>query len=289
MIVVMGGTGHVGSAVAEALLDRGERVTIVTRRPGGGAALRARGAQVAQVDVDDADALREVFRRGRRAFVLNPPADTRLDTDAVERRTVGRILAALEGSGLEKVVAASTGGARPGERIGDLGVLWTLEQGLQRLAVPAAIDRAGYYMSNWDALAGEVRRTGELHTIFPAEFALPMVAPRDVARVAAARLASPISDVGVREVEGPRRYSCADVAQAFGEALGRPVQVVVTPRAGWIAAYRRLGFSEAAADAYARMTAATVDGGIDAHDDAIRGPTTLESYIRRLVERTPVT
>jgi hypothetical protein len=58
---------------------------------------------------------------------------------------------ALEGSGLEKVVAESTGGAQPRDRIGDLNVLWELEEGLSRQTIPAAINRAAYYMTNWDA------------------------------------------------------------------------------------------------------------------------------------------
>jgi uncharacterized protein YbjT (DUF2867 family) len=83
--------------------------------------------------------------------LLNPPADTTKDTDVIERRTVANILMALEGSGLEKVVAESTGGAQPRDRIGDLNVLWELEEGLSRQTIPAAINRAAYYMTNWDA------------------------------------------------------------------------------------------------------------------------------------------
>ena len=50
---------------------------------------------------------------------MNPLADPAGDTDAAEPRTVDTILDALEGSGLEKVVAVSTYGAQPGERIGN--------------------------------------------------------------------------------------------------------------------------------------------------------------------------
>jgi uncharacterized protein YbjT (DUF2867 family) len=90
--------------------------------------------------------------------LLNPPADTSADTDAVERWTVACILAALGDSGLEKVVAESTGGAQPGERIGDLSVLWELEQGLGHLPISAAINRAAYYMSNWDVQFDAIRK-----------------------------------------------------------------------------------------------------------------------------------
>ena len=284
MYVIMGGTGHVGSGTAAALLGRGKQVLIITRDAGRAGAWRDKGAILAEADVEDVQSLRAAFRRGRRALLLNPPADISSDTDTVERRTLANILAALEGSGLEKVVAESTGGAQPGERIGDLNVLWELEEGLRRQAIPAAINRAAYYMSNWDAQLGAAR-SGKISTMYAAGLQIPMAAPRDLGEAAARRLMSSLDDVGVRYVEGPRRYCSADVAKAFSAALGRPVDLVVTPRDGWRAAFRKLGFSEAAADSYARMTEASVDSGFDMPDDALRGATTLDTYIRDLVAR----
>jgi uncharacterized protein YbjT (DUF2867 family) len=43
MYVIMGGTGHVGSAVAKTLLGRGEPVTIVTRDADRASVWRANG------------------------------------------------------------------------------------------------------------------------------------------------------------------------------------------------------------------------------------------------------
>lgn len=285
MYIILGGTGHVGSAVADTLLARGEAVTIVTRDANHARAWRAQGAEIVQASVEDVTSMQAAFRRGRRAFLLNPPADTSKDTDAIERRTVANILAALQGSGLEKVVAASTGGAQPGERLGDLNVLWELEEGLRKQSIPAAINRGAYYMSNWDGLLEVVRDSGKLPTMFAADLVIPMVAPRDVGAFAAERLVSPPGDVGVRYVEGPRRYTPAEVARAFSKALGRPVTVDVTPRDKWKKSFLDLGFSEMAADSYTRMTAASVDAGFDMPDDAWRGPTTLERYIADLARR----
>lgn len=282
MYVIMGGTGHVGSATAEALLDRREAVTIVTRDAGPASTWLEKGAEIAEADVEDIASLGAVFRRGRRAFLLNPPADTKKDTDALEKHTVANILAAIEGSGLEKIVAESTGGAQPGDRLGDLNTLWELEEGLRRQSIPAAINRAGYYMSNWDGQLESIRETGKLQTMFEADLKIPMVAPRDLGAAAAERLRSSLDDVGVRYVEGPERYSSADVAEALAKKLGRPVEVVVTPRDKWLEAFQHLGFSDAAAESYARMTAAAVDGGFDMQDDALRGSTTLDTYIRDL-------
>ncbi|KMJ88785.1 NmrA family transcriptional regulator [Achromobacter xylosoxidans] len=283
MYIIMGGTGHVGAATARALLALGAEVTIVTRSAARAAHWRARGADIVQANVEDVASLRAAFRRGRRAFLLNPPADTTTDTDVVERHTVANILAALEGSGLEKVVAESTGGARPGSRIGDLNVLWELEEGLRAQALPAAVNRAAYYMSNWDGFLETVRNTGVLPSLFPADLAIPMVAPKDLGEVAAARLMTSLDDRGVRYVEGPRWYTPSDVARAFAETLGRPVEVRVVPRAAWRQTFVSQGFSEAAAESYARMTEVSVDSGFDLSDTPLRGSTTLEAYIRDLV------
>jgi hypothetical protein len=44
---------------------------------------------------------------------------------------------------LEKVVAESTGGAQPGDRIGDLNVLWELEKGLASTIDPGGHEPRG--------------------------------------------------------------------------------------------------------------------------------------------------
>jgi uncharacterized protein YbjT (DUF2867 family) len=284
MYVIMGGTGHVGSALAETLLERGEAVTIVTRDADRAGHAKALGAEIAVADVNDIGSLRAAFRLGRRAFLLNPPADITTDTDAVERATVANILRALDGSGLEKVVAESTAAAQPGERIGDSNTLWELEEGLRAQSIPAAINRAAYYMSNWDPQLEGIRKTGKIQTNFPAEFEIPMVAPHDLGVIAADRLMSCIEDVGVRVVEGPERYSSADVAKAFADALGREVEVVVTPRHEWVATYLKLGFSPLAAESYSRMTGLALDKGFH-FDDPIRCQTTLKQHVQELVER----
>jgi uncharacterized protein YbjT (DUF2867 family) len=282
MHIILGGTGHVGSAATAALLRQGEPVTVVTRDEAKAAPLAAQGAEVAVADVLDVEALRGVFRRGRRAFLLNPPADPSTDTDAEERRTVEAIVAALDGSGLEKVVAESAYGAHAGERAGDLTILHGLEEKLHRQAIPASIIRAAYYMSNWDASLETARREGIVNTLFPADFELPMVAPRDLGEAAARLLTEPPEKNGLHHVEGPSRYTARDVAAAFGGALGKEVRVVSVPREHWAETFESMGFSPKAAQSYARMTEVTVDGTYDPPTRPERGKVTLERYVAEL-------
>ena len=285
MHIVLGGTGHVGSAAAKRLIEMGEPVTVVSRDDSQRHHWEQRGAKLAVADVFDPAALRDVFRKGKRAFLLNPPADTSTDTDAHERHSVAAILEALDGSGLEQVVAESTMGAQPGERIGDLSVLYGFEQGLRSQPIPASVIRAAYYMSNWDASLPMVIKEGRLESMLPADLVIPMVAPEDLGRAAAWLLTGQRGESGIHYVEGPERYSTNDVAAAFSAAIGKPVAVEVIPRDRWEAKYRELGFSEAAAASYARMTAVSVDGGFERPTASERGTIRLQDYIEGLVRR----
>ena len=278
MHIVLGGTGHVGGAVARSLLTRGEDVLIVSHDETKTAAAEASGFRTAVVDILDVEGLRRVFQRGRRAFLLNPPAAPSTDTDEVETRTANAIIAALEGSGLEKVVAQSTYGVRPGEGCGDLTVLYAFEQALAAQPIPAVIMRAAYLMTNFEPQLETMRKTGVLASFFPADFSLPMVAPRDLGVHAADMLIDPSTTFGLSHVEGPKRYTFDQVAAAFADAWGRPVTVAETRRDKWVRSYRSLGFSNAAAASYACMTAATLDGEFPDVEEVRRGRTSLSDF-----------
>lgn len=148
MHIILGGNGHVGSAVAQTLLSQGERVIIVSRSSASIPKWQKRGAMVEVVDAHNTVELRRVFTLGKRLFLLNPPAEPATDTDVEERKSLASILEAITDSGLEKIVAESTYGAQPGSQIGDLGVLYEMEQQLAAQCIPFSIIRAAYYMSN---------------------------------------------------------------------------------------------------------------------------------------------
>ncbi|MEI2383838.1 NAD(P)H-binding protein [Breoghania sp. JC706] len=280
MHIILGGTGQVGAAAARYLLARAEPVTIVTRDASHGESLRAVGAEIAVADIRDARSLHDVLARGRRALLLNPPANPAGDIDVEESAGVAAILQALEGAPLEKVVVVSTYGARPGSHCGDLTVLHALEQGALAQPIPAAINRGAYYMSNWLLSARQARETGRLVSFLPADMPLAMVSPDDLGEAAARRLLEPADDIAPWHVEGPRCYTPRDVADVLSGLWGRQIQVEEVPPGEWEACYRQAGFSAASAQSFAGMTGVVADGGIETPADPVRGPTGLESYLR---------
>jgi uncharacterized protein YbjT (DUF2867 family) len=284
MHIILGGTGNVGSAVVQALLKRREPVLVVTHDPAKARRLRQDGANVAVADVHDVETLHGIFRQGRRLFLLNPPAAPSSDMAAEERRSLAGILKAIGGSGLEKIVAESAYGAKPGEQIGDLGVLYEMEEALTAQSIPTTIIRGAYYMSNWRASLQAAREQGVIQTLYPEDFKLPMVAPSDIGEIAAHLMTEPIEQTGLHFVEGPDRYSSQDVAVAFAAVLGRPVSVESVPRDQWLATLKGMGFSNEAAESFANMTAATLDETFPALDSVERGVTSLHEYLSQLVQ-----
>lgn len=284
MYIILGGTGNVGSSVAETLLEKGEDVTVVTHDSKKVSEWEQKGAKAAVVDVLDTDKLREVFRTGKRAFLLNPPGDIAKDNVTEEKRTVASILKALEDSGIEKVVAESVYGAQPGDGIGDLGVLFELEQGLRKLNIPADIARASYYMSNWAMSLESAKKEGVVHTLYPPDFKLPMVSPEDIGKINARFLMEDSSGVRIHYVEGPEEYSSADVAEAFSKALGKPVKAVQTPPENWFETLKETGFSDIAANSMVKMTQLTLEAA-ERPESPVRGTTTLDEYIENTVKK----
>lgn len=282
--IILGATGHIGSVVAESLLSGGHDVIAVVRDDAKAESLKDAGAKIAVVDVADTERLRATLQRGRRAFLLNPPAPVTGDTDVEENGTAQSIAEALLGSGLEKVLVESTYGAQRGEAIGDLSVLWNFERAVAQAMIPTAVNRGAYYFTNLDMLLDEAR-DGTISTMFPAHLAIPMVAPADLGLVAAKRLANPVEDIGLRYVEGAEHYSFDDVAAAFADALGHAVTVKTIERADWEASFRQAGFSESAARAYTRMTEASLEG-FEMPEDPLRGATSLGQHISNLVNAT---
>lgn len=284
MYVILGASGHIGSVVIDALRASGEKLIAVAHSADKAAAIARDGIEPVVADVTDTGQLRSILQKGRRAFLLNPPADIKGDTNAGELKTASSIAAALEGSGLEKLVLVSTYGALDGAGIGDLSVLYEFERLVKATGIPVAINRGAYYFTNLDMLLQPAKETGRLLTPFPEDMKIPMVSPRDLGEAAAARLRSPSEDIGIDHVEGPERYSFADVAKAFSSRLGRPVTAETIPRERFEEYYLGLGFSWAAARCYAKMAEVTIDTGFEMPTRRHWGRTTLDQHLEALQE-----
>ena len=216
---------------------------------------------------------------------MNPPADPMTNTTVQERKTITSLLEALKYSGAEKLVVESTLGAQPGENIGDLSVLYELEQGVAKLSYPYSIIRPAYYMSNWAMSLPSVKENGELMSFYPADMKMPMVAPRDIGELAAS-LMTEKNTPKLNSIQGPQLYSANDVAAAFSKTLGKNINIKVIPKDQWKTTFVSMGFSKEGAESYANMTEIslkTFENPTDA-SGFIKGKIELQDYIDGLVK-----
>ena len=233
MYAVMGMTGQVGSAVAEALLGKGKQIRAIVRNPDKAAAWRARGAEMAVADFNDAAALTRAFQDVEGVFVLNPPHFAPAADFPETRAFAAAVREALWAAAPPKAVYLSSIGAQHASGLGLITSLHILEEEFRQLPIPSAFLRAGWFMENslWDVPAA---RDGKLFSFLqPLEKTFAMVATADIGRAAAETLLQSWTGQRFLEVGGPKRYSPNEVAAAFARVLQHPVDAASVPRETW--------------------------------------------------------
>jgi NAD(P)H dehydrogenase (quinone) len=284
MYAVIGITGKVGGAVANALLEAGLSVRAVVRDEGKGKPWAAKGCAVAIASVGHADALTKAFSGTDGVFLMTPPDFDPEPGFPETRANAVAIKAAIEAAGPAKVVFLSTVGAQVSEP-NLLNNSTMTEQMLRTVSVPVALLRAGWFMEN-AASDVEAARSGIIPSFLqPLDHAIPMVATIDIGRTAAQLLRDTWSGVRLVELEGPRRYSARDIGTAFAAALGGDVRMDPVPRDAWEALFRSQGMKHPMPRM--RMVDGFNEGWIDFEGggEHRKGATTLDAVIAGLVNR----
>lgn len=199
-IVVIGGTGRVGSELCASLLAQGHGVRALGRRTG--------------FDLEQPDTWRAAFAGARRAFYLTPPAHP--DPAGLARA----VFSALRDAGIEHVVNLTGFGV---ERAA-ASPLRQLELTLERSGLSFTHLRPNYFMQNFcegPAWADLVERS-EI-AIAAADARISHVDVRDVAAVAAAVLTRDEWQGQALNLTGPESLDYGEFAQALTRALGRPI------------------------------------------------------------------
>ncbi|RYG63293.1 NAD-dependent epimerase/dehydratase family protein [bacterium] len=287
MHIVLGVTGHVGSVVAAQLLEKGEEVAVVVRDEKKGDDWAQRGAKVVVADVEDEESLRRAFSSGDRLFMMLPPGDVGKDALREEYKILDNYHAALPDSGVKKIVGLSSYGAQISSGTGNLLASHRMEHLFADLPLKKSFVRPAYYFSNWDASLETAQKEGVVHTFFPPDLAIPMVAPQDIGELIARVMVEPLDTEAIYQVEGPEHYSSLDVAEAFSAALGKKVEAVETKPSGWRQAMLGIGFSQATADAFIAMTMSVVESGAGADQSfpVEKGDISLQQYVEELARQ----
>lgn len=284
MFVVAGVTGHVGSVVAEQLLAKGQKVKVIVRDPQKGAAWSKKGAEVAIGELQDEAFLTGALKGATGFFTLLPPNFGAADFYGFQRQTGAAIAGAVKASGVGHVVLLSSVGADLAEGNGPIKGLHHLENALRAAGAKLTAIRAGYFQENVGGAVGPAKAMGMYFNFFPsADYPSPMIATKDIGTLAAESLLSPPAKSEIVDLHGPA-YSQRQIAEKLGAALGKTLQIVDIPEAGWIDAMVQGGFPKHVAEVFAEMYKGFSTGAIQPKGDRlVQGKTTLDEVIKTLV------
>ncbi len=227
-IVINTPNSTIGRRLAHTLLDRGEKLVLLTRSPDKTRDLAARGARLVEGTTDDPVALARAFEGAESVFWLTPPV-ARPDHFAWVKSTTDAAVAAAKRAGVKRAAVLSSVGAQFGAGNGPVGALLGVEEGWKTVTGDVAILRPSFFMENLLHSVHTIARDGAIYMPLPGDVPVPMVATQDIAQ----RAAEVLSDrrwtghvyLGVH---GPRDVTNAEAAQVAGELLGKPVRYVQT-------------------------------------------------------------
>lgn len=278
--VVAGVSGNTGSVVAEALLAKRESVRVLLRDAASAEEWAARGAEVAIADLEESSAVARALRGASGAYLLIPPSFTAPSLRAFQVRVARALAAAAMESRIEHVVFLSGFAAHRGDGSGPLAGLHDAERLLG--AVPGlrlSSIRAGYFFENVIPVLGVVKDAGVLPSFFPADLSVPMVATRDIGRLAADLLLDPTSR-GVVELGSGLKY--AEVARVLGGILGKAVQVDEIPVDALAPTIANLGFNADLTSAYLELVTGIRSGalGFEGGHRRVEAQTSIDAVLR---------
>lgn len=223
-VLITGATGSVSSALLQALqVPRQLKLRAMVRDPNKAGALRARGLEVVNGDLDEPESLPRAFEGVQDLWLLNAVGPRQPENSM-------NALWAARQAGVERVVRLSAIGAAHDapSRNGRLHALSDAE--LMSSGLKWTILRPHFFTQNLLMTAPTVATQGAFYWDMGTG-RLAMVDARDIGEVAAKILTSaPDAHHGkIYTPTGPAAISLAEAAAQLSEGLGKPVRYVPVP------------------------------------------------------------
>ena len=227
--LVLGGTGTVGGAVVQGLLEAGQEVRVPTRSQEKAASLPD-GAVGVVGDLREPGDYGKIFRDFDRMFLLNAVSLTELHEGLAALNEARR-------AGAERIVYLSVHDAEKGRHIPHFSSKLAVEDALRDGGVPSTILRPNNFFQN-DLWSREALTD---HGIYPqpiGDRGLSRVDVGDIADAAVRALTRPDPATGTYALVGPDVLTGGDCAEAWAEALDRDVRYAGDDLDAWAARAR---------------------------------------------------
>ncbi len=283
--VIVGATGHTGSAAASKLLANGKKVRAIARHADHLAPLTAKGAEAFAADATDKNAVTKAFSGAEAVYLMFPPDPKTPDYFAYANRMIDAFASAIEKNGVKYAVTLSSIGAERTEKTGPILGLHHLEKRLNGISGLNVLHlRAGYFMENTLGQADAIAQMGFAAGPLQPDLKLPAIAARDIGEYAGDALTRlDFAGHQVQELHGQRDISYAEITSILGKAIGKPdLKYSRITSEQFRATLMRIGMSENAASLLTEM-AESLDSGyirpLEARSPRNTTPTSYETFV----------
>ena len=223
IFALTGATGNIGSVLTETLLSRGYQIRAIGRSRERLQPLVDKGAEALLGSLEDAEFLTRAFTGANAVFAMIPPNLTASDLRAYQNQIGEALATAIKNAGVKQVVNLSSIAGHLDEGTGPIKGLHDNEERFNALEDVNVVHlRPGFFMENLLFGVEVIKNMGANGSALDPQVALPMIATRDIALVAADLLTGSFSGKSVREILGQRDLTMTEATTAIGNAIAKP-------------------------------------------------------------------
>lgn len=245
MILVVGASGRLGSAVTRELLANGEQVRALARDPSRMTELARLGADVVRGDIRDAKALAKACQGADRVVACVQALDSSPHSNnprTVDRAGNRKLVDAAKAAGVKRFVFISAYGAASNAPLGFLRMKYQAEEYLKASGLDFSIIRPAAFMEFWATLVGDpVLKTGKTAIFGRGKNPISFVSVDDVAHLTVAALTDPTASRQTLNIGGPENLTMEQVAHIFERVSGKQAKMSHVPRVMMRVMSRMLG------------------------------------------------
>jgi len=262
MYLVTGASGHLGQLVINNLLEihkiPASKIIATTRKPETLAALKAKGVDVRAADFDDTDNLVKAFKGATRLLLISTDA---MDRPGHRLQQHKNAIAAAEKAGVEHVLYTSMPKPETSAVLFAPDHLGT-EKALAASGLKGwTVLRNNWYFENLFYSLPSAIKSGTWYTA-AGEGKIAHIAREDLARAAAAALASDQGGKNIYTLTGAQEFTTGEIAKLVSDAVGKPISVVQVPLEGLVQGMVGAGFPEPVARVFGSFDTNINQGGL---------------------------
>ncbi len=269
-ILVIGGTGMLGSQVVNELKENNANCVVLTRTTEKAETLQASGVSIAMGTLDEIATIDTALQGIDTLYLLTSPAFNMLDLHKAA------IDSAVK-NGVKKIVRAS------GEPANYADGLFMYEQHkladeyLKNCGLDYVIIRPHTFIQSLMFMHAEYIKTQNSFAQYLGDAKIPFIDVRDIAKVALIALTTEQLNNQVITLTGPEAISFGDIAEIMSETLGRPIHYHSLSYEEQKAGFKSFGLPDWQVESILKVFKVWVDRGESMPTDGFENVTGLKA------------